>query len=116
MLRHVAQCCGKKSMIAAQRELLWHETQCHGTKNITADNMRCHGMKNMAAAPTPNKRTARLIFFICVFGYFSPKPFWFAVEGFRVSWFTGDRDTFSTSACQRRKYFAKPLLLGFYLV
>ncbi len=60
---HEELCHGAKTMVAAHRALPWQEVQCRGTKKSLQHKMQCRSTKNMAAAPTPNTSTARLIVF-----------------------------------------------------
>ncbi len=100
--------CGTKRLAMAWSTMLQHKKHCH--------SMKCHAAsrriwpRHQHQTPAP----PGWLFFKFEYLDFPPKLFWFAVEGFQMSWFTGDCNTFSTCACQHRKYFAKPLLLGFY--
>jgi len=84
-------------MVTVRRALPQHEAQHCSTKTITAAQMQL--------LPQHQHQTPALT-----------RLFWSAVEGFWMSWFTSDHDTFSTCDCQCIKCFAKPLLLGFYFV
>jgi len=44
-----------------------------GQKTSSLHEMQCHGMKNMAAAPTPNTSTTRLIVFLFRYLDFYPE-------------------------------------------
>ncbi len=111
----VVQHCGTKNMVTARRALPRHDTQCCCTKTIAAErNAMPRHEEYGHGTNTKHQRSQVDCFLISVFGFFSPKPFWSAVEGFRMSQFTCDCDTFSTCDRQRRKYFLKPLLHGFY--